>query len=205
LFWSVCYLALRCVLQLVLLRPRSEESKELEILELRHELSVLSRQVRRPEFTSADRMLLTAASRLLPRSRWSSFAVTPATLLREPARFSVYRWVVRCCRGCCLRSGFVGLPSLASSCNRCAEVTHHHRRVLGRDLVDRGHLQFDPADPGVATLRDDLNLALRAGQQPPVGPRNSRAASPACEPRGRSNSGSFERVASADAYPTSAA
>src|SRR5437870_1832581 len=38
----------------------------------------------------------------------------------EPARFSVYRWVVRCCRGCGLRSGCVGLPSLASSCNRCA-------------------------------------------------------------------------------------
>src|SRR6266540_5531311 len=29
----------------------------------------------------------------------------------EPARFSVYRWVVRCCRGCGLRSGCVGLPS----------------------------------------------------------------------------------------------
>jgi transposase len=40
--------------------------------------------------------------------------------LLEPARFSVYRWVVRCCRGCGLRSGCVGLPSLASSCNRCA-------------------------------------------------------------------------------------
>src|SRR5882762_6502258 len=33
----------------------------------------------------------------------------------EPARFSVYRWVVRCCRGCGLRSGCVGLPLLASS------------------------------------------------------------------------------------------
>ncbi len=39
---------------------------------------------------------------------------------REPARFSVYRWVVRCCRGCGLRSGCVGLPLLVSSCNRCA-------------------------------------------------------------------------------------
>src|SRR6266511_795600 len=36
----------------------------------------------------------------------------------EPARFSVYRWVVRCCRGCGLRSGCVGLPSRSSSCNR---------------------------------------------------------------------------------------
>jgi transposase len=39
--------------------------------------------------------------------------------LTEPARFSVYRWVVRCCRGCGLRSGCVGLPWPVSSCNRC--------------------------------------------------------------------------------------
>ena len=44
---------------------------------------------------------------------------------REPARFSVYRWVVRCCRGCGLRSGCVGLPSLSSSCNRCASSSSH--------------------------------------------------------------------------------
>ncbi len=37
---------------------------------------------------------------------------------REPARFSVYRWVVRCCRGCGLRSGCAGRPSRSSSCNR---------------------------------------------------------------------------------------
>jgi hypothetical protein len=32
LFWSFCYLAFRCLLQLVLLRPRSEGFKELEIV-----------------------------------------------------------------------------------------------------------------------------------------------------------------------------
>src|SRR2546426_10396440 len=41
-------------------------------------------------------------------------------LRAEPARFSVYRWVVRCCRGCGLRSGCVGLPSRLSSCNSFA-------------------------------------------------------------------------------------
>jgi transposase InsO family protein len=41
LFWSLCYLALRCLLQLALLRPLSEEFKELEIVVLRHELAVL--------------------------------------------------------------------------------------------------------------------------------------------------------------------
>ena len=47
LFWSLCYLALRRVLQLVLLRSRLQGFKELEIVLLRHELSVLRRQVRR--------------------------------------------------------------------------------------------------------------------------------------------------------------
>jgi putative transposase len=82
LFWSLCYLVCRCVLQLVSLRPRSQEFKELEIVVLRHELAVLRRQTRRPQLTTTDRVFLTAASRLLPRSNWRSFLVTPATLLR---------------------------------------------------------------------------------------------------------------------------
>jgi hypothetical protein len=46
LFLSFWYLAFRCVLQLVLLRPRSTEFKELEIVVLRHQLAVLRRQTR---------------------------------------------------------------------------------------------------------------------------------------------------------------
>ena len=69
MFWSLCYLAFRCSLQLVLLRPRSEGFKELEIVALRHELSVLRRQVGRPQLRSNDRLLLVVVSRLLPRSR----------------------------------------------------------------------------------------------------------------------------------------
>jgi putative transposase len=81
-FLSVLYLALQRVLQLLLLRFRSTSSKDLEIIVLRHEVVVLRRQVRRPVFRAADRVFLTAASRLLPRINWSSFVVTPATLLR---------------------------------------------------------------------------------------------------------------------------
>ena len=92
MFWSLCYLALRYLLQLVLLRPRSEESKELEIVVLRHELAVLRRQVRRPQLNSADRALLAAASRLLPRSHSRSFIVTPTTLLRWHRRLVAHHW-----------------------------------------------------------------------------------------------------------------
>jgi putative transposase len=92
LFWSLGYLAFRCLLQLVLLRPRSEDFKELEIVVLRHELSVLRRQAGRPQLRSSDRLLLAAASRLLPRARWTSFVVTPATLLRWHRRLVARRW-----------------------------------------------------------------------------------------------------------------
>jgi len=59
----------RCVLQLVSLRPRSEDFKELEIVVLRHELSVLRRQAGRPQLTTTDRVFLAAASQLLPPPR----------------------------------------------------------------------------------------------------------------------------------------
>jgi len=82
LFSSLGYLALRCLVELVLLRPRSDGFKELEIVVLRHELSVLRRKTARPQLRPSDRLFLAAASRLLLRSRWRSFMVTPATLLR---------------------------------------------------------------------------------------------------------------------------
>src|SRR5262249_53224379 len=47
------------------------------------QLRVLERQVARPELTQADRMVLAALSRVLPRRAWRRAAfVTPATLLR---------------------------------------------------------------------------------------------------------------------------
>ena len=88
---SLSYLVVRCVLQLVFLRPRPQDFKELEIVVLRHELSVMRRQTRRPQLTMTDRVFLAAASRLLPRSRWRSFLVTPATLLRHPSTAPIER------------------------------------------------------------------------------------------------------------------
>lgn len=99
MFWSLCYLALRCLLQVALLRPRSDQFKELEIVVLRHELAVLRRQVHRPQFTPADRALLAAASRVLPPSQWRSFVVTPTTLLRWHRRLVARRWTYSRRRG----------------------------------------------------------------------------------------------------------
>ena len=92
MFVSLCYVMLRWLLQLVALRVRSHEWKELEIVVLRHELAILRRQTRRPPITALDRLVLAAASRLLPRARWPSFIVTPATLLRWHRRLVAKRW-----------------------------------------------------------------------------------------------------------------
>ena len=80
MFWSFSYLLCRWLLQLVLLRRRSDAFKELEIVVLRHELAVLRRRTRRPAITWADRLFLAAARQLLPHARWRSFLITPTTL-----------------------------------------------------------------------------------------------------------------------------
>ena len=71
--WAFAYLVLRRVLELLVLIVRSNASKEIELLVLRHEIAVLRRQVKRPVFEPADRALLAALSRLLPRRRWNTF------------------------------------------------------------------------------------------------------------------------------------
>jgi putative transposase len=89
---SLLYILTRHLLELVALRFRSPRSKDLEIVVLRHELSILRRQVARPELSDADRVFLAAASRLLPRRRWSKFLVTPETLMRWHRRLVARRW-----------------------------------------------------------------------------------------------------------------
>jgi putative transposase len=80
--WSFVYLAVRNLFALVVLLGRSDRSKELELLVLRHELAVLRRRSGRPRIGPADRALLATLSRALPRRAWAAFSVRPETLLR---------------------------------------------------------------------------------------------------------------------------
>src|SRR3954454_8409816 len=89
---SLVYLLLRQVLQMLTQLARDGGAKDVEILVLRHQVAVLRRQVHRPDLEPADRAVLAALSRLLPRRRWAAFFVTPATLLRWHRRLVTRHW-----------------------------------------------------------------------------------------------------------------
>src|SRR2546425_9364686 len=58
---------------------RPDQGSEIELLVLRHQVKVLQRQAKRPRLRRLDWILLAAASRAMPRARWSSFVVRPET------------------------------------------------------------------------------------------------------------------------------
>ena len=95
MIWSFLYLVVRNLFALVWLLARSRRSKDLEILVLRHELAILRRQAARPKLTRADRALLAALSRSVPRAAWPSFPVKPETLLGWHRQLVARRWTYR--------------------------------------------------------------------------------------------------------------
>ena len=80
--FALLYSLVRFLLDALLTRRQSELRLQAEVLALRHQLRVLERQVRRPRWQPADRLLLTALSRALPRPAWFALLVSPETLLR---------------------------------------------------------------------------------------------------------------------------
>ena len=92
MFWSLAYSWLRCIFQFLVLVLRGDRSTQIEVLLLRHQVAVLRRQVHRPDPQRADRVVLAALSRVLPRSSWGAFLVTPATLLRWHRNLIARRW-----------------------------------------------------------------------------------------------------------------
>ena len=90
---SLLYMVLRAVLRLA---PAGDQrDREAEILVPRQQAQVLRRKVGRPKLRCRDRLLLAAAAHLLPRERWSSFIVTPATLLRWHRELVKHKWTYR--------------------------------------------------------------------------------------------------------------
>lgn len=88
MLFAVFYLLLR---RLVALAGAAEDN-DIEVLVLRHQLAVLRRRVGRPRLRRRDRLFMAALSRVLPRPRWSSFLVSPQTLLRWHRELVRKKW-----------------------------------------------------------------------------------------------------------------
>jgi putative transposase len=136
--FSVVYLAVRCLLCCLMVPTRREASKDAELLVLRHQNTVLRRQISRVRYQPGDRVWLVALSRLIPRRRWDEvFMVTPATLLTWHRRLVAHKWDYTSRRR-------PGRPPAAAAIRKLVirmaaeNPDWGHRRVQG-ELVKLGH------------------------------------------------------------------
>ncbi len=135
-------------------------AKDVELLVLRHQLAVLQRHVGRPKLEPGDRVLLAALSRLLPKKRWSSFIVTPATLLRWHRELVADAWTYPHKR--------LGRPPIP-------EETRELVLRLARENPLWGHrrVQGELARLGITVSAATVRAVLRQGNVPPA-PQRAR-------------------------------
>jgi putative transposase len=77
---------------LLVLLGRSSASKDVELLVLRHEVTVLRRTNPKPRLDWADRAVFATLVRLLPKGLRLHRLVTPETVLRWHRRLVAKKW-----------------------------------------------------------------------------------------------------------------
>ena len=92
MLFRLLYLLMVRLFAWVALLARSGASKDVEILVLRHEIAILRRQVAHPKPDWADRAMIAALTRLLPRHLRVHRIVTPGTLLTWHRRLIKNKW-----------------------------------------------------------------------------------------------------------------
>ena len=88
------YLTLTKLLGWMVLHARSDTTKEIEILVLRHQLAVLQRRTPRLQTRWTDRAVIAALARLLPVRRRCGL-VTPSTILRWHRQLVARHWTTQ--------------------------------------------------------------------------------------------------------------
>ncbi len=165
--WPIVLLALlysvfRLLLETLVDRRHPDADLRLELLVLRHQLGVLQRQVKRPRWGAADRLLLTGLSQRLPRPTWSCFLVSPQTLLRWHRDLVRRKWSLFASRP---RRGRPGL------------VTERRELILrlARENSRWGYrrIQGELLKLGVRCSHETIRSVLRRHGLPPA-PRRAR-------------------------------
>ena len=130
------YLMLTKLLGWMVLRARSDTTKEIEILVLRHQLAVLRRRTPRPRMSWTDRAVIAALTRLLPVRLRVGLIVTPSTILRWHRQLVARRWTTQP-----VRPGRPAVPAgIRALVIRLAteNPTWGYRRIHG-ELTRRGY------------------------------------------------------------------